>query len=128
MVSCRDVVIAAQTSSNEQLRSKKRGLLSPQRLVSKIVEFWNIEVPPRWEHRSGYPLQTVVIILFDLSPIVDARKFRMGDASVFRNFAKEILAIDGLKAAAKEPRKIEAETREFLFLNVRHFHDDVGRR
>src|SRR3546814_1961473 len=85
-------------------------------------------VPPRWEHRSGYPLQTVVIILFDLSPIVDARKFRMGDASVFRNFAKEILAIDGLKAAAKEPRKIEAETREFLFLNVRHFHDDVGRR
>src|SRR3546814_21090781 len=71
---------------------------------------------------------TVVIILFDLSPIVDARQFRMGDASVFRNFAKEILAIDGLKAAAKEPRKIEAETREFLFLNVRHFHDDVGRR
>src|SRR3546814_15753507 len=77
--------------------------------------------------RSGYPLQTGVIILFDLSPIVDARKFRMGDASVFRNFAKEILAIDGLKAAAKEPRKIEAETRDFLFLNVRHFHDDVGR-
>src|SRR3546814_19565187 len=77
--------------------------------------------------RSGYPLQTVVIILFDLSPIVDARKFRMGDASVFRNFAKEILAIDGLKAAAKEPRTIEDETREFLFLTLRPFHDDLGR-
>jgi hypothetical protein len=49
----------------------------------------------------------------------------MCNASVLRNFAKEILTIDRVKASSEKALKVDASKRELLFLSSHHSMDNM---
>ena len=83
-----------------------------------------MKLPARRKCQRILGVLPALVGLLNTLPIGNALQFRMCDATIFRDFAKQILTVDWLERPPKQALKIKAAGGELNILAIGHPAND----